>query len=74
LLSNTFATEQKTEPRSSSVSLSPEVKVQDMLHINDYTKAKMAACWYGLEEYKEMKKEIKYIVGLIENKEFIDKE
>jgi hypothetical protein len=59
---------------SASVSFSPEVKVHNLLHINDYTKVEMAACWYSLEEYKETKTEIKYIVGLIENKELIDEE
>jgi hypothetical protein len=69
-------TSDRTKTSKKSVSFSPEVNnvPKHTLHIADYTDSELAACWYTSKEYKEWRKEIKYIVGLIETKECIDEE
>jgi hypothetical protein len=69
-------TSDRTKTTRKSVSFSPEVNnvPKHTLHIDDYTNSELVACWYSSNEYKKWTKEIKYIVGLIETKEYIDEE
>jgi hypothetical protein len=71
----TGKSDRTTKTSKKSVSFSPGANnvPQHTLHINDYTDSELAACWYSSKEYREWRKEIKYVVGLIETND-IDEE
>jgi hypothetical protein len=63
-----------TEPNTNkkSVSFSLELLVQDCLHVKDYSEAEIFASWYLDFEFRRMKKEVKYVLGLLEKGLFDD--
>jgi hypothetical protein len=64
------------EPRKAerAVSFCATVTFRSSLHINDYTNSEVGNCWFALEDYKKMKREIRYTVDLIERNIKFDEE
>jgi hypothetical protein len=64
------------QPRKAerAVSFCASVKIRSSLHINDYTNSEVDNCWFAPEDYKEMKRETRHTVDLIERKIKFDEE
>jgi hypothetical protein len=55
-----------------SVSFSTKGVRRFVLHINEYTKEEIKACWYTSSEYSEMKQDIRRTVVMVQNNQPID--
>jgi hypothetical protein len=59
--------ETSLEPKAErTVSFCATVNIRFSLHINDYTNYEVDNCWFAPGDYKEMKRETRYTVDLIE--------
>jgi hypothetical protein len=54
------------------VSFSPNVMVQFTTHTNDFRRREIRACWYTKSEYKDIRKEIRMTLDLMEQNVDID--
>ena len=50
-----------------TVTFRPLVSIQEGLHISDFTPSEKYACYYSREEYKEMRKDIRYVLKVYTN-------
>jgi hypothetical protein len=57
-----------------TVSFCATVNIRFSLHIDDYTNAEFGNCWFASEDYKEMKREARCTVDLIERNIKFDEE
>eukprot|EP00339_Tiarina_fusa_P018774 CAMPEP_0117022308 /NCGR_PEP_ID=MMETSP0472-20121206/16777_1 /TAXON_ID=693140 ORGANISM="Tiarina fusus, Strain LIS" /NCGR_SAMPLE_ID=MMETSP0472 /ASSEMBLY_ACC=CAM_ASM_000603 /LENGTH=190 /DNA_ID=CAMNT_0004728125 /DNA_START=52 /DNA_END=624 /DNA_ORIENTATION=- len=57
-----------SSPASRSVSFNVDVRCIRALHINNYTDEEITDTWFTKTEYKQMKREIKLTVGMMDKK------
>lgn len=52
--------------KASSVVFDERVRIRKTIHVNDFSDDEIDACWYSDSEFSEMKREVRFVVDLIE--------